>query len=251
MVKKYFVQMTVFVGFVFFILNFHVDKAFVANQSDLHKLMEVVQKSDGNVTEWSVFARDDLDTSFTIKDLEQIALQWEQEFPQFTWEKQLDDNRWVLTGTAIDRKKQLNEKLQIAADLNSKTLQGFVLYELKGKHWNQEVTTFTEQISSQFLPSVFQNNTPILFSSVKGNFGNTSSEDAIQYALQFNEEFNGKIVEKLAEENFVSLTTNSTYFENQLQSVKGSFNMQIAVRTGTLDEETTFAIGTPILTIEY
>ncbi|MCU9613293.1 YwmB family TATA-box binding protein [Caldibacillus lycopersici] len=248
--RKLLVQMTVCVAFFIIILTFNEKEALVANQSDLNKMIDVIQKSDGSVSEWSFFAREELEPSLTTNDLEKLKEQWEKKFPQFKWEKTLEDGHWQLIGTSNNEEQQYREKLQVVANLNENNLQGFVLYELKGYRWNNAMGNIVDEKSDQFFPQIFQK-TPMKFSCIKGDFGDKMNIAVMEKSKQLNKEFNGKIVEKLAEQNFVSLTINSPYFKNQLPTEQGSFNMQISLRSDDRNEKTTFVIGTPILTIEY
>lgn len=249
MIQKFLIQMTVCVTAFVFILLFNGEKAFVTNHSDLNKMIQEVQKNDGIVKEWSILAREELE-NISINDLDQTVKRWRKQFPQFKWEEKTTNDRFEIIGKVQSEDKQYVEKLQIVADLNKDTLQGFILYELNGTKWNPEIEQAINEITIHFLPRIFTKS-PKFFSCIKGEFGDKIKSAIIQKALDVTEDFNGKVIETLEEEKFVSLTVNSPHFENHLQTDKGPFNLQIGLRNNENTEKTTFVIGTPILTIEY
>src|SRR5690606_19364 len=138
MVKKYLMQISVFVMTLFFIPSWVKDWSPVANTNDLHKLIGGIENFDGSVTEWSLLARESLASNVTTNDLLQKFNRWEEQFPQFTWKRVQNQERLELIATFSDPDKNYEETLHIVADLNETTLEGFTLYELKGTSWNQE-----------------------------------------------------------------------------------------------------------------
>jgi len=249
MVRKIYIQMTVFVAFFVFILITNVDKVFVANQSDLNKIMDVVLKNNGSLTEWSIFAREDLVSSNEV-EIEEMKKSWQKQFSQFTWNEERTSSSWKVIGTNTNDDLHYQEKLQITLNLKSNTLQGFVLYELKGSEWNEKTENLITEKHKETINHIFPIK-PIIFSTVKGEFSDMMELDVSLKALELNKELNGEVVEQLSEKNFVSLTAKSSSFTQALKSTKGQFNVQIALRKNVQEGNTNFVVGTPILTIEY
>lgn len=249
MVKKYLMQISVFVMTLFFIPSWVKDWSPVANTSDLHKLIGGIENFDGSVTEWSLLARESLDSNLTTTDLLHKFNRWEEQFPQFTWKRVQNQERLELIATFSDPDKNYEETLHIVADLNETTLEGFTLYELKGTSWNQETKKIINQ-KGKFFPQWF-NKSPIIFTCIKGELPDNMNIAAEKWAMDITESFGGQVIEQLREENFVSITAKSSEFGQFLQSEHEKFNLQIAIRKGMPGEKTSFTVGTPILTIEY
>ena len=60
--------------------------------------------------------------------------------------------------------------------------------------------------------------------------------------------FDGKKIEALKEETFMSVSANSPMFSD---SIARDMNLQIGIRSEGLGAKTTVVVGTPIITIEY
>ena len=247
MVKNFALQMSVFVIMAFFIPSFMTVLAPVANESDLHKLIRVIEDNEGKVTEWSIIARESLDLNFSTEDLLQKMNRWEEQFPQFSWEKVQSPDRLEITGTFSGT--DYEESLRIVANLKENTLNGFTLYELKGTSWNSNAETIINE-KRTIIPQLFQYS-PIIFSCIKGEFADKVDVAARKKALDLTDAFDGKIIEQLNEDDFVTITAKSPKFNQILKSESGRFNLQIAVRKGMPGEKTSFTVGTPIITTEY
>ena len=249
MVKKLSVQVTVCALIIFFIHMISGNQAKVANQTDLNKIMDVITEHHGIVHEWSVLAREELKAGTTIAELERMAKKWQQLWPQFAWKQEIIGDKWYFTGILTDPALQYAEKLQIAANLMNETAEGFILYEINGTEWNHNVKQIADEMLLNRLSKTFHKQ-PTIFSCIEGEFDAIISNIA-QKSKQLNETVNGKIIEKLEENNFISLTIESPLFYDGIPSDKGTINLQFALRKNDKDSTTTFVIGTPILTIEY
>lgn len=250
MVNKLLVQVTVCTLLFVFILNTFEKEAKVTNEFDLNKMNEVVIKHNGKITEWSIFAREEL-TNIDTQQLEEIFSQLMSQFPQFLWTKDINSDRINITGTVSDQSLRYVENLQIVANLNEKNIiHGFILYEIKGTKWNKNVQHVIKVKLDDISSNIFHKTT-VFFSCLKGEFGDKIDGVIAKKSKEMVNDFKGKIIEKLEEKDFTSLTVQSPYFSYEMQTENGSFNVQIALRENGIDEKTTFVIGTPIITIEY
>jgi len=167
MSKRFYLQMTVCTLFFIFILIFSGKANSVTNDSDLNKMMDIISKHNGNIEEWSVLAREELELDFSYADFEKVADQWQKEIPDFTWEKQISQDRLILTGKSSDQSLPYAEKIQLTTELNGKNIQGFILYEIKGSEWNEKVSHLVDERQEYFLPKFFSQKS-ILFFLYKG-----------------------------------------------------------------------------------
>ncbi|WAA09671.1 YwmB family TATA-box binding protein [Fervidibacillus albus] len=234
--------------FIFIFILFMNNRALVANDSDLNKMMDVIEENKGKVTGWQLMAREPI----TIDDemrLEQKE-KWIRQYPHFTWKEGGGEEEWILSGTYTESDDLYKEKIQIVTTRRNSVHEGYILYELGGTKWSENIRLSTEKKVHHMLPQLFHK-TPALFACITGVFNDMMDIAVMEKALEINRIFKGEIVEKLEEDEFVSLTSKSPYFSNELTAVDKTFNVQISVRKNNTSEDAVFAIGTPILTIEY
>src|SRR5690606_16375349 len=250
MVKNFGIYVTVFTLLFVFILNIFEKEAKVTTDFDLN-IMNEVMKHNGQMTGWSLFAREELPDRQTIHDLEMLMEKWKKRFPQFLWTKKVNSDRMTISGTVSDNTLHYVENLQIVANLKEQNIiQGFIMYELNGTKWNNEVKNEIHGKIELILGEIFQDSTTF-FSCIKGEFDGNIDEVIVKKSQKIVDSFNGEIIEKLEEKNFTSLTVHSPFFSHDIQTENGPFNMQIALRENGIDNKTTYIIGTPIITIEY
>lgn len=249
MSKKFFIQMTVCtVFFIFILIIFSSKESVVANYSDLNKIVDVISKHNGSIEEWSILGREELELSKA--DVDNIVKKWRKSFPHLNWSEQVNEKRVTIIGTSSNQEDHYVETVQMISEKKGNQYQGFILYELKGEVWNEQVQKIIDERNRTILPDVFHK-TPSFFSCIKGEFDDMIDKALLEKSIDLKSEFNGKIVENLMENNFVSLTVNSPQFKEKIPTKNGSFNLQISLRNTGNDNKTTFVIGTPILTIEY
>ncbi|WP_050632231.1 YwmB family TATA-box binding protein [Bacillus andreraoultii] len=248
MSKKFFIQMTVCTAFFIFILIFSSKESVVANYSDLNKIVDVISKHNGSIEEWSILAREEF--IFSKADMDNTVKNWRKSFPHLNWSEQLNQERVTIIGTSSNEENPYVETVQLISEKKGNQFQGFILYERKGENWNEHVQEMIDERNRTILPDVFHK-TPSFFSCIKGEFDGMIDKALLEKSIELQSEFNGKIVENLVENDFVSLTVNSPQFKEKIPTKNGSFNLQISLRNTGNDNKTTFVIGTPILTIEY
>jgi hypothetical protein len=248
--KKLIIPITVFVFLLLLILTFTSEKSFVAKQNDLNKMINVIKKNNGIIHHWSLLAREAIDPKTTLKDIKKLEEQYKSSYSKFTWQKKQTEDRWELTGIFFNKEQQYNETLQIIADLTSEQIRGYYIYKIDGKQWNEELETKIHSYIEGNFVKIFHKK-PIIFSCIMGEFSDNMNIAVLKKAKDILNDFHGKMIEQLEEKQFISLTTYSPKFTETLPSEKGSFNLQIALRSEGKGEKTNFAIGTPIITSEY
>ena len=177
--KGYFLHVLVFIGFLIFIPVFHFSKATVANQAELNKLLEMVQIHDGILNEWQLLARQSLQRTISREELERIVAGWKKRFSQYTWTYTKNENTYIWHGKFYDENLQINERLQLIADLSTPTLQGFIVYEMKGNTLHRSTV---QKIHEHYLHTLCKNPRTIhihqgkmeanIYRSVSGNSPN-------------------------------------------------------------------------------
>jgi hypothetical protein len=247
--KSIFIQVTVCALFLILILIFSNKEGLVANHSEMNKMIEVVEQNNGTVTEWSILAREELPKGISLSELEQMTKDLQKDYTHLNWDQVLEHDRYDLQGSFSSNNLDYKEQLKITADVQDTTIQGFIIYELKGTKWNKEIQDIVSAESVEIMSNLFQKTSKI-FSCVKGVFNDKMDSVVYERATELNNGFNGKIIEKLKEENFISLTVNSPHFSNEMPTENGAFDLQIAIREDS-NNKSTFVIGTPLLTIEY
>ncbi len=247
--KRYFLHVLVLIGFLIFIPIFHFSKATVANQSDLNKLLEMVQIHDGKLTQWQVLARDSLDDTLSREDLDQMISSWKKHYSHFSWNYMENDGKIKWIGQYYNEQLKTVEQLQLTVDLSSTTLHGFVIYEMKSTCWKEQDFPRIEKELQAKIANIFET-TPEVFSTIQGTLTDENTA-LMEQTLLFAHDLQADIVEMVHEPTFVALTAYSPHFSRELQTKNDVFNVQISLRTDDNGKETRFAIGTPILTDEY
>mgnify|MGYP001191701712 CR=1 FL=1 len=243
MKKQYFLHVLLLFVFLFFIPDDLFSKATVANQPELNKLLEMVQIHDGTLTQWQLLAREEI--TISKADPEQIVARWKEHFPHFTWTSSKKDGTRIWIGKHDHSNLNTVEQLQLIVDLSTSMLHGFILYELKGNTLH-DVHSINEHYL-HMVTTIFVT-TPEHFTSIKGKWHIVDHRETMRQLAQF---LRAEEVELIEESGFSTFTARSPYFSRYLQTKDREFNVQIALRTDCNGEETTFTIGTPILTMEY
>ena len=214
-------------------------------------MVGIIEQHNGEITQWSILAREQLPQHFSIHDLESLFQQWQQRHPTFQWKKEIDQDQGQLKMIGSKQNDSLHsvETLQLVATTNGPAVEGFILYQVDGTIWNQEMEEQIKRNINDNFPVIFQK-TPTIFSCVKGYF-NDKMDTVVMESERLKQGFQGEIIEKLEEENLVALTVKSPFFLAEMPTANGTFNMQMVLSENELNEKTTFVIGTPILTIEY
>ncbi|AIE61535.1 YwmB family TATA-box binding protein [Bacillus methanolicus] len=234
-----------FFGIIGFILLQAGNKTTVANGlQDLSAMAKILQAKNIMINEWSLYAREKMDVSLQEETAEKLM----EQFSDWEWSTSSDAKHKEFT--AISPSSMFQEKIRIVSSPENLQAPAYVIYEVKGPRWGIDAEAFLKNQFPERLTDIFRGNATI-FSCIKGEFN-----DNIEKALPNNVKnllhaFNGKEIEALKEDRFISLSAYSPLFTTSIKKNQDRLNLQIAVRNEGLGGKTTVVVGTPIITIEY
>ncbi|MBM7585274.1 hypothetical protein JOC86_001816 [Bacillus pakistanensis] len=236
---------TIGIGLTYF---YYGNNTTAANQQlEIEKLVEAVEKSDGDIIEWSLYARENLDFS-TSKGFASYYENMRAKYPDFQWTHTKSNEDIVIKGLQKHQDGEESIKL-ISTDKNGQK-SSYLIYEFRGSGWNSKKA---QSVRKHFLPKLEEifNGEPLIFSCIEGEFSDTLDEVLSKRASKLLNDLGAKEVESLKEENFISISAYSKEFKHSVPTENNLMNMQLGLRDEGMGAKTTFVIGTPIITIEY
>ncbi|MGM0843527.1 MAG: YwmB family TATA-box binding protein [Bacillota bacterium] len=213
---------------------------------DIERLADAAIESDGRITEWSLYARENLNFS-TDKGFTTFIGNMQKENQDFSWVFTQKENSLELKGLIQHASGVEIIKVVTTKDDNH---QSYMIYEFRGNKWDH----LTKQsIQDHYLPKMKNLFTgePFIFSCIKGEFSDTldgvlsKQSNKLLSILEANE------LESLKENDFYSISAFSNKIEQYVPTNHQNMNLQLGLRKKGLGMQTTFVIGTPILTVEY
>jgi TATA-box binding len=234
-----------FIGIIGFIIFQTGNKATDANGlEELPAISEILQAENIMIHEWSLYAREKMDAALQDDKAKELM----EQFPDWEWSTSSDAKHKEYT--AISASSEFQETIQLVSNPENHQAPAYVIYEVKGPSWGTNADIFLKKEISERMSDIFRGNATI-FSCIKGKFN-----DKIETALPDNvnrllKAFNGKEIEALKEDKFISVSAYSPHFTTSIKKNNDRMNLQIAVRNDGLGDITTVVVGTPIITIEY
>jgi hypothetical protein len=219
-----------------------------SNQAlDIEKLAGAAEETGGRITEWSLYARESLNFS-TDKGFTSYAENMQRENPDFSWIYNQKNNEHELKG--LIQHESGVEIIKMVMTETDNHYQSYLIYQFRGNDWNQRAS---KTIQDQYFPKMKDLFTgePLVFSCIKGEFSDTldgvlsKQSNKLLSILEANE------LESLKENDFYSISALSNKFDQKVPTEHQNMNLQLGLRKQGLGAQTTFVIGTPILTIEY
>ena len=213
---------------------------------DITKIYEVLENHpDVTIEQWSVLARTAIYSVETeIQFIEELN-KLKRLFPQFEWVLTKDSTKMSAIGTT--ESEHFQERLSIVSQLDSQTAT-YITYEWLGSVIDEDILENLTLKLNDTKKSLFKENTTY-FTCVKGLFNDTIDGVLTSQVDGLLELFQAQEIEKMLEENFISLTANSSLFEKSF--ISENYNLQLAMRIDGLSQKSSFVIGTPIITFEY
>ncbi|MBS2771320.1 YwmB family TATA-box binding protein [Anoxybacillus rupiensis] len=215
---------------------------------EIRTMAHVLQENGASIQQWTIYTREyaqviENDSAFLKK-----ANELKKKFPAFRWVMESDQHVQKVTGTY--EHSSMQEKIQLVTTVANEKPQTYILYELKGFGWSEQVwekisSTIRQKSSKLFMKQ------PVFFSCVKGEFNDKMEGVLLKQAYHLLHEFNATPVEALKEGTFVSVSAYTGQWENVLPTKTHPMNIQLALRQTGLGGQTTVVVGTPIITIEY
>lgn len=223
------------VGFMIFNLT----KA--KSESDLFIMASILERENIFIHEWSLHAREQLETPHKKETLNQLMKQ----YPDWNWDVIENGDKWEAHAVSHP-KKGIQEMIQIL----SSSGQTYLIYEVKGKGWNEETKNFLEASSFAKMDEIFHGKVNI-FSCIYSEIGDKINKSLPSYVQNLLTAFQAKEIETLQEDSFIATTAFSPLFSEKIKGATEDMNVQIGLRSEGLGGNTTLVVGTPIITIEY
>lgn len=214
--------------------------------SDLETMLAIINHhNDMSIKEWSVIARESVDG---IKTEEQFLLEanrLQENLPDFKWQIINDKNAVTVIGKRQD--SIFTETVTLASALTSAT-KSYMNYEIKGTEVSNEVLGQLKERKNAAEQLIFSRYA-IFFTCVKGEISGNIDKVLTSKAEDLMFDFKAVETEGVKEEHFMSITANSSLFEQSF--ISEQYNLQLAMRFDGLSQKTTYVFGTPIITFEY
>lgn len=216
-------------------------------KADILEIISVLKDEEIHITQWSLYAREKVENLQSLKEVKDYANSLKKKFPNWQWTVNEDSSHWVLAGTSPSREQKEYIKL-LASTTN--TPQTYIIYELKGSHFNKESEHFIKEQWSTTVFDIFRGNATI-FSCVKGEFSDIINKTLPNSTNRLMSLFQAEKIESLEEKDFISISAYSPLFADSIKNNDKEMNVQIGMRSEGLGARTTLVVGTPIITIEY
>jgi TATA-box binding len=216
----------------------------VEKESNISRIAEGMEKQGVQIDDWSLYAKKNVDQK-TIGEVKQMVGQYRQ----YNWTFEKDDDVFKAIGVYDNKEKRLTEKLQILTTLTNDYSQSYILYEVKGESAQTSWENVDEYFNKQSF-DIFQENVTT-FACAGGLIDDNINLSLVQKSKQLLKEFKADPIEKLEEQDFLSISAKTPLWEDFIPTNNEEMNIQIAIRTDGMGDKTTVVIGTPIITSEY
>ncbi|MFT9600686.1 YwmB family TATA-box binding protein [Mesobacillus sp.] len=228
-------------GIIGFIVLQAGNKTTVADADhEIKTLASVLQDENILITGWSIYARETLEE----ENVEDLVKELKVQLPNWTW------NRRNGELTAVSNSSEIQEKIKIVSTDTNGPIHTYVMYEVRGQHWNKNTETFLNKNLPGRIFDIFRGNATT-FSCIEGEINDKIKSALPVYKTKLLEAFQAEEVEGLEEDSFISTSAVSPLFDNSLSN-DHEMNLQLGLRkTDRLGAKTTLVVGTPIITIEY
>ena len=273
----YVILSLLFVALSFFQITGHgngqvagsTEKKATETTEQLQEIIQVMNKHDIAVDEWSIYAREDSDTLIQKKQYEAKIDELKNQNPSFKWEQTFEHGMYKTVGTAQtelqanenenisetkstleNAKASLKEEIIFVAYPHKGQFKTYLIYVLKGETWTSELWYGLQSDLQSKIGTMFDKK-PHIFSCAKGQTGGKMEGVLYNRALKILKDFSANPIESLQEEAFVSVSAYTENWKNSIPEKNKEMNIQIALRKSGLGGSTTVVIGTPIITFEY
>jgi hypothetical protein len=227
-------------------------QVFGEGKQPFEEISQVMEKHHIAVEEWSFLVKGETMVAADRKTYDTRLQALKNQTPQFNWGKIIETNG-IIKVTAVKRTSdfQGEEKITFLAHPTNGSFHTYIMYELTGTTMLSEeerpkISKFVNDRSKK----LFSGNTTV-FTCIKGNINDTMNVGLHVYANGLLQEFQGREVESLKEETFVSLSAYTELWNEKISTSNQNMNIQVALRQEEIGDKTTVIIGTPILLTEY
>ncbi|GAM12666.1 YwmB family TATA-box binding protein [Mesobacillus selenatarsenatis] len=228
-------------GIIGFIVLQAGNKTIVADADhEIKTLASVLQDENILITGWSIYARETMEE----ENVEDLVKELKVQLSDWTWSHRNGEL------TAVSNSSEIQEKIKIVSTDTNGPIHTYVMYEVRGQHWNKNTETFLNKNLPGRIFDIFRGNATT-FSCIEGEINDKIKSALPVYKTKLLKAFQAEEVEGLEEDSFISTSAVSPLFDNSLSN-DHEMNMQLGLRkTDRLGAKTTFVVGTPIITIEY
>lgn len=228
-------------GIIGFIVLQAGNKTTVADADhEIKTLASVLQDENILITGWSIYARETMEE----ENVEDLVKELKVQLPDWTWSHRNGEL------TAVSNSSEIQEKIKIVSTDTNGPIHTYVMYEVRGQHWNKNTETFLNKNLPGRIFDIFRGNATT-FSCIEGEFNDKIKSALPVYKTKLLKAFEAEEVEGLEEDTFISTSAVSPLFDKSLSN-SHEMNMQLGLRkTDRLGAKTTLVVGTPIITIEY
>ncbi|MEK5521314.1 MULTISPECIES: YwmB family TATA-box binding protein [Heyndrickxia] len=215
--------------------------------TDLDMLVKEIKREHGQISEWSLYTRESINISSKNDWLKQVDLLKEQ-FPQLKWDVREEKGQWQAEG--LSSKKNIVESIKLLSTPTNNQYTSYLIYEVKGIHWNSQIALNVNKTIGVKLDALYSKK-PVFFSCIKGEFSDKMDKVLLSEVSQILTSLHANEKEALKEKDFVSISAYSSEFMQSVPTKDNRMNLQIGLRKTGMGANTSFVIGTPIITIEY
>ncbi|MBO9130045.1 YwmB family TATA-box binding protein [Bacillus sp. 165] len=235
--------MAVTAGIVIFLVGY--DHAALETDK-LAQIADVYKEKDIKLTGWSLYAREE---KYSVTDLHTFNELLEDV------QKRSGDVKWTIEhkegqykATAVKKLSNYEERLVVSATKVNTKYQTFLIYEVKGQHWDdKKKRAFSAQIRKE-MDKIFSQK-PTIYTCVRGVLSDNMEGVLQKQASQILTSFSAKPIEAVEEEAFVSVSAYTKKWNDALLTEREKMNVQVALRK--TNNKTAIVVGTPIITSEY
>jgi hypothetical protein len=221
-----------------------------SNTHELQEIVRVMEREQITIDSWSVYTRGSLGFVNDFKGYQEIvsALNGKVNHLKLGGISQKKEY-WEVT--AVNNPKPgLEEQLTILAYPQKSHYKTYLIYEVKGKDWEEREWSEYYRQFNQNLAQIFQK-TPQIFTCVKGYTTDKMNIALYEKSDELIQAFSAQTIEGIKEENFVSLSAYNENWKQSIQTQDSKMNIQISLRDVGMGGNTAVTIGTPIITTEY
>ncbi|MGO5014171.1 YwmB family TATA-box binding protein [Niallia sp. Sow4_A1] len=222
---------------LFFYFNYKVS----GKEDKLLKTIVNLQSINADISQWSIYTKKEKKSNTSLNIYYQRESELKKKYQQFNWEVEKDKNHHIkLTGTLKDQ--NIQQLITLTAYNENDKYNILETYSYKSRDWNKEEY-------QNVLKSLDEKEN--YFFTVKALVRKKDNIKHISTLLL--KKFTGNSIEKLVEDDFVSITAYNKSWKDYLTSnKKNKFNIQFGIRTNKeLQDTYNLTIGSPIITEEY
>lgn len=215
----------------------------------LQDLANSMNDQDAEITYWSLYGRENLDTIKDASEFYKQAKGFKQDHQDVKWDSiKKKDGQFELTGRKKLQDHHVNERISLFAYPHKGQYRTYLIYEINGQDWNKKMEKELFPIIKIEMSEILHKNAKI-FSCIKAQY-NAKMEIALSTkANKILHYFSANTVEETKEKTFVSVSAYNDKWKDHIVTDNKKMNLQVALRT--VGEITTITLGTPIITTEY